>query len=989
MKGSSAAVALLGGLLLLLSVANADADPGANTRKNLSIGSFVDWEVCYSAIDESMSDKKGPSGDKKMNQEDYVDFVKAYGPDGFLADVTAFEELPLIFTTNFYFLACLCDADPGGDGDADLQIDSSDNCIESCVGSNAGIETNGVQPGDDPSEAERSFLFLVCSQTKTSIDRFIQSITPTTTPDPFTPSPTPSDTDTDTDSPPPPPSRAPVDDDTIQEEAVVTYIIGVNGNENENENDTENDTTFDDYSEQLIGAMDSLAPTVLQEMRRRQLRIAPYRYLQIEPTIILPTSILDHESTDCPSNMEKPADRCETITASVLVFFQPTVTDPVRTVKLFQENLSNAIFEGELQEFLESTLVFIVDKNVLATGQRGGGTSSAGITAGVIVGVALVAAIAYFVTGRQRTDDDSDAEESEPAMADTNLKLEVAHSPPTVEKMYTPVVGERTDDSEDTNPMSSTKPRDGDSYAGDDMSNLESGDASSSNAGSSGWSSSAGIDSMNTGSADGLDFEKSPIIPAIATTLPLVSRQSSPGKGMEEDSAAAAAAPQQVTRDDLDSAIEAGDWAAVGATAALLAAASDSQSFSSKSEQYTGTRSRSGSSVSSLDVARAAELDHLVDAGDWEGVVLAAAKYEGDESKDSIPSASISGSDTRSNPDVQTADSSVGSSKGLKRQEYRAIVEDLVLRVVPEEIQNVDEMMLQFRGREDELVETLRTMQERAVAQKARSSSQRAAKQQAKMASAAAKTESFPPTSSKSIGTGQVTSAVATAKSLGTGEIASSTSKNTVKQPQVGDKRAKAATKDTQSALEAAIDAGDWDAVGEAAALLTDTNSLTSADTDEINKFADGISTDGSSAAGSGSQNLADVADEIEELIEAGDWKGVVEAASNNGANIGKKPETSESRRTRRLKHLQEEQEALAQAEIWSAIAEQSKQESESTPQGAADAADWAISRSLNALVEAELSGINDQSTVGTDGDSLQQGTTKGDDDDTEGGNEV
>ena len=37
---------------------------------------------------------------------------------------------------------------------------------------------------------------------------------------------------------------------------------------------------------------------------------------------------------------------------------------------------------------------------------------------------------------------------------------------------------------------------------------------------------------------------------------------------------------------------------------------------------------------------------------------------------------------------------------------------------VPEEKDNVDEMMMQFRGREEELVETLRSMQERQVAQK-------------------------------------------------------------------------------------------------------------------------------------------------------------------------------------------------------------------------------------------------------------------------------
>ena len=71
-------------------------------------------------------------------------------------------------------------------------------------------------------------------------------------------------------------------------------------------------------------------------------------------------------------------------------------------------------------------------------------------------------------------------------------------------------------------------------------------------------------------------------------------------------------------------------------------------------------------------------------------------------------------------------------SKQQKRAEIRAEVEALVRRVVPEEIDNVDEMMLQFKGREEELVETLRTMQERAVAQKARVQGQKAAKREAR-----------------------------------------------------------------------------------------------------------------------------------------------------------------------------------------------------------------------------------------------------------------
>eukprot|EP00797_Seminavis_robusta_P014664 Sro2209_g319170.1 n/a (359) ;mRNA; r:6122-7198 len=54
------------------------------------------------------------------------------------------------------------------------------------------------------------------------------------------------------------------------------------------------------------------------------------------------------------------------------------------------------------------------------------------------------------------------------------------------------------------------------------------------------------------------------------------------------------------------------------------------------------------------------------------------------------------------------------------QDEIRREVEAMVCRVFPEELDNVNKMMLQFKGREEELVETLRTLQERGVAQKAR-----------------------------------------------------------------------------------------------------------------------------------------------------------------------------------------------------------------------------------------------------------------------------
>ena len=52
--------------------------------------------------------------------------------------------------------------------------------------------------------------------------------------------------------------------------------------------------------------------------------------------------------------------------------------------------------------------------------------------------------------------------------------------------------------------------------------------------------------------------------------------------------------------------------------------------------------------------------------------------------------------------------------------EIRNQVVALVERVVPEELDNVDEMIAQFKGREHELLETLRTMQERDIALKAK-----------------------------------------------------------------------------------------------------------------------------------------------------------------------------------------------------------------------------------------------------------------------------
>jgi len=423
--------------------------------------------------------------------------------------------------------------------------------------------------------------------------------------------------------------------------------------------------------------------------------------------------------------------------------------------------------------------------------------------------------------------------------------------------------------------------------------------------------------------------------------------------------------PGDGSRDNLDNLIEAGDWAAVGATAALLAAASDSQSASSRSRT---SRSRNSSSrdTNSIDAARAAELDHLVDAGDWEGVVLAAAKFEAAEGRSGgsgtnssagsgSDSNSRSGTDTRGSPSVSTSVSET-PSKAAKRAEVRAEVEALVRRVVPEEIDNVDEMMNQFKGREEELVETLRTMQERAVAQKARTAGQKAAKVEARRSVQRGVT---PATAARPAGS---EGAVTSASSLAVGAVAGvaagaaigaagTSSGGTSAGGTTSESGTEGSEGQHRSALEMAIEAGDWEAVGEAAAMMGDA-SVGTASTSEIDRLADANLSQASTGTSRSRRSLegvtAERAAELDEMIDRGDWTGVVAAAAQFNASdtqSGKKPST-----TARSK---EEQDALAQAELWMKIAEQKKKEG-ATDAGASDAAEWAISRSLSQLKEKE-----------------------------------
>jgi hypothetical protein len=599
----------------------------------------------------------------------------------------------------------------------------------------------------------------------------------------------------------------------------------------------------------------------------------------------------------------------------------------------FKEKLDEAISSGDLQEKLDilypDTNVYILDSNVPGPKPGSDDEDGAVIEKGGIVGIAIASAavvalcVCYAVAARNNRED-------KPAPR----ALPNAPNPAPLELSYL------DDDEAD---LSAPSPVDGTLGAvrpkyGKKKKKEDPPADHDSDAGDSGWSSSSGVSSLNTGDQTGdlgdLGLDDDAALES-AGTISMASVGAQQLQAFRSDEPAVPGTPSSVTRLDLDSAIEAGDWAAVGATAALLAAASDTNSISSRSLTGAGTSTRDGSTVSSYDAARAAELDHLVDAGDWEGVVLAAARYE-------AASTVASGS--------EAASLSSSMSRSRKQEDWRSQVEDLVHRVVPEEIENIDEMMLQFRGREEELVETLRTMELRELAKQARSK----AKSPKKSLFGFGGTKA----SSKSLGTGQLTSQAKSARSLGTGTVQST-------KPLSGREM-------KQNTLEEAIEAGDWEAVGEAAAMLNDASSASSADTDEINRLADGLSSQGSNLSG-GSAKRTSRAEELDKLIDKGDWMGVVQAAADFETEEVKKDETKmsktkswfsrkqkkeeqEARKEKRLKELKDEQQALEQAEIWMAIAEKSRDDGDED-KGASDAADWAIGRSLAALVEAEGSG--------------------------------
>jgi len=915
-------------------------------------------ETCYTPLHNADMNSDGV-----VSIDEYPIFIREI-TNG-LIDIATFSDLPFVLQVNFVYLNCLCPSN------------TTTNTDEECCGvEKGGIATSGTGPGEIPTEVEVEYLTLVCSDTQASVDYAIEmGVVPTRSPVVVEPSGVPTMRPTTVE-----PTMKPTGAPSASPVVVPSTIAPV--------------TT----------APISTAPTTSAPVTTAPTTSAPVISPTSSPMIIpVPTKSPSIIATETPTTKLPTETGQPTTTPSVFVVLPTTslAPQPPTAPPTTPETPSPTSFS--FQPSLQPSIAAGPPNNPGMRAPDDGNSPTfepiaPGAVAGIVLACVSVALVGVLVTRKRKRDGDED-----PSLCDfksdaNDGDLEAGRGKGPNGSPGSEFVGS---DSSPVSSLSSPKesgdlelanikyvPETGNyvpqtieppppydpalipmvaGIPSSPRSSRNSNDDSSS-AGASGWSSSAGMSSLATNSLHeassfdtGLDDALSTgtgspakALAAIAAAsavvettrvtqdnsdpvfIPLEGSQSTEEEDISSplrSTVGIHSTPQgEVSRADLDMAIEAGDWAAVGATAALLAGTASKSEMGSHEE----ASSKLSTSIShddsfSLDASNSREkLDELVAAGNWEGVVFAASHI--DEGR-SIASGSLE-------EDTITTGYTGGSKGGRDISEIRSEVELLVRRVVPDELDNVDEMMLQFKGREEELVETLRTMQERTVAQRARQAVRKTAKMEAKArvmenreeqrSRANSLSSEDPSFYDDSDDDSSVSDLDSRGMSTSMDSQSMSTSPSSRKQT-------------TITSLERAVQQGDWLAVGEAAAMMGGVgiapadggNSETSSyiETDSMHDSSLATST------ASSDLNKETRITHLDDLIAKGDWTGIVAAA-------GKYQAIDEQ-----LGHASEEElEALAEANMWKTIVTHSKESVTETDDSAIAATDWAISRSLEQI---------------------------------------
>ena len=189
----------------------------------------------------------------------------------------------------------------------------------------------------------------------------------------------------------------------------------------------------------------------------------------------------------------------------------------------------------------------------------------------------------------------------------------------------------------------------------------------------------------------------------------------------------------------LDQAIEKGDWATVEVTAALLA--SQPKGGRQKNEEKISSNNKSRHKFGMFFTNSSGEKYQYVEKTPTNNTADGSVSSRGSYSTNEGSSTEVSGVDSSVAMTVGGSNCSSSSvlttpSEAHFRERHladiRAEVDELIQYVVPEERTHINEMMSHFHGNEEVLLETLRSMKEKSIAEKARAESHRLARQNIK-----------------------------------------------------------------------------------------------------------------------------------------------------------------------------------------------------------------------------------------------------------------
>jgi hypothetical protein len=660
------------------------------------------------------------NGDGRVEASEYPLFLALYRPE-VVSQQETFSGLPLALQSTFFTLACGC-IDYGG----------LEDC---CVGDNAHLPAS--------EDAPVTQLLQVCYLTDDTFDSLTTiSAGPTTSPVnvPQTGSVTP------------PPSSSALVFTAVE----VTYTILVAGGK----------VNQVEYTDDLVHAMNRLgmdlqsdhfnntssqqeslpkSPTPIKRQSVIPIDAATTVIILVDDTkqfskipIVNSEGIYQGEGP-CPADLGDPiTDICAEVTHQVPVQAQTSLDGDQ-----FRDELETAIDEGALQMWLEQivpdsvvTILSGLSTSLVDTDHKGGALPPRSstkdendddeLTAGAKFGIVLAAfgvvgVVGFFLLKRQRQRSASPGKESDDYHAVESVSSDELEAGRAQTSLPTSPEGPIIQ-------LQMTSP---------DASNPES---------ESGWSSSQGKSSRGTTEEEqsstlqhGTDVGTGAVVITSSTSqldlnsthmmdLQEMSSRYTQEEEEEEES--------QVDEGDfttpmsellLERAIIVGEWSAVGASAAILARSvmmdsdagpdmSTDTSFASAQEEWN---SRTDSQMVH-DAVTVDELDKFIEDENWEAVVSAAAKFESEADDSSATTFELDDDDedfltttTTFDAEGTVADTITTYATGATDDPTRAQIAALLEQVAPDELDSLNDMLEQFQGREDDLIETLKVMEQR------------------------------------------------------------------------------------------------------------------------------------------------------------------------------------------------------------------------------------------------------------------------------------